>query len=239
MSDFYEAFYRRAKEAIPEFLFNQVKAQALPLSGANARWKSSVPTIFEKLALPALQPENLGKLKKTELKSVLRRIDKLYRSARRAKEDTAMFQKAAAWVVKEMKGRNLGIDHKLAVLQEFVGKSDEEIAEDLKEEVTKRGIYAETDNTGAPINDRGFNVGETFALVQEHGRWEQEAANYKERAPSPRQVCGSCRFFIRDPENPEGGRVQSTGSLLPISMSPRQQRQHSRSRAPSMRFMKR
>ena len=205
--EFYEAFYRRAKEAIPEFLFEQVKAQALPLSGATARWKASVPTIFEKLALPLLQPENLGKLKNAELKSALKRIDKLFRGARRKKEDALVFQKAAAGVVKEMRDRKVGVDAKLAVLQEWISKSDEEIAEEFKQPVMKRG---EVDNMGAPINPRGFNVGETFALVEEHGRWSQENANYIERGPNGYVSCGACRFFIRD----EGGSAVGTCQVV-------------------------
>ncbi len=94
-SDFYEAFYQRAKASIPDFLFDQVKAQALPLSGANARWKNSGPSIFEKLALPELRPGKLEQLKDADLKAVIQRVDKMYKSARRAKEDTTSFRKAA------------------------------------------------------------------------------------------------------------------------------------------------
>lgn len=205
-STFYEAFYRRAKEAIPDFLFEQVKSQALPLSGANARWKSSVPSIFEKIALPALRPENLGKLKNAELRTALKRINKLYSSARRKKEDTDIFRKAAAWVVKEMRDRKIGVDAKFAVLQDFIGKSDEEIAEELKEEVTKN--YAETDRAGAPLNPRGFNSAETLALVAEHGRWEQNDAGYVPRAKDPYMTCGACRFYVRDEEGSSTGTCQ-------------------------------
>ncbi len=193
-SDFYEAFYQRAKASIPDFLFDQVRAEALPLSGANARWKNSGPSIFEKIALPELRPGKLQGLKDAELKSVLQRVDKMFKSAQRAKEDTTSFQKAATWVAQEMKERKLTINQKLSVLQGYVGKSDEEIEKNLQAEVAR----------DMPTSPRGMTAGETLTATEEHGRQSQEQANYVPRAPVSYRTCGACRFFLRDPSSEVG-----------------------------------
>ena len=193
-SDFYEAFYQRAKASIPDFLFDQVRAEALPLSGANARWKNSGPSIFEKIALPELRPGKLQGLKDAELKSVLQRVDKMFKSAQRAKEDTQAFQKAATWVAQEMKERKLSINQKLSVLQGYVGKSDEEIEKTLQAEVAR----------DTPTSPRGMTAGETLAATEEHGRQSQEQANYVARSPNAYSTCGACRFFLRDPSSEIG-----------------------------------
>ena len=194
MSDFYEAFYRKAKERMPEFQFEEVKNLALPLSGANARWKVSGPSIFEKIALPELRPGKLTDLKPAELKEVLRRVDKMFKSARRAKEDVEPFRKAASWVAQEMKERNVSVNRTLAVLQGYVGKSEEEIEKSLQAEAVR----------DAPTNERTYNVPETIALVAEHGRFSQSNAAYRERAPEPYVTCGGCRFFMRSAESEVG-----------------------------------
>jgi uncharacterized protein YoaH (UPF0181 family) len=193
-SEFYEAFYQRAKASIPDFLFDQVKAEALPLSGANARWKNSGPSIFEKIALPELRPGKLEQLKDAELKSVIRRVDKMYKSARRTKEDTTAFRKAAAWVAQEMRDRKLTIDQKLSVLQPFIGKSDEEIEKNLQAEVAR----------DMPTSPRGMSAGETLEQTAEHGRQSQEQSNYVPRASVAYRTCGACRFFLRDPSSEVG-----------------------------------
>ena len=193
-SDFYEAFYQRAKASIPDFLFDQVKAQALPLSGANARWKNSGPSIFEKLALPELRPGKLEQLKDADLKAVIQRVDKMYKSARRAKEDTTSFRKAAAWVAQEMRDRKITINQKLAVLQPFIGKSDEEIQKNLQAEVAR----------DMPTSPRGLTAGETLEQTEEHGRQSQEQSNYVPRASVAYRTCGACRFYLRDPSSEVG-----------------------------------
>ena len=193
-SDFYEAFYQRAKASIPDFLFDQVRAEALPLSGANARWKSSGPSIFEKIALPELRPGKLQGLKDADLKSVLQRVDKMFKSAQRAKEDTLAFQKAATWVAQEMKERKLTINQKLSVLQGYVGKSDEEISKTLQAEVAR----------DTPTSPRGLTAGETLEQTAEHGRQSQEQANYVPRSPNAYSTCGACRFYLRDPSSEVG-----------------------------------
>lgn len=193
-SEFYEAFYQRAKASIPDFLFDQVKAEALPLSGANARWKNAGPSIFEKLALPELRPGKLEQMKDADLKTVIQRVDKMYKSARRAKEDTASFRKAAAWVAKEMRDRKLTINQKLEVLQPYIGKSDEEITKNLQAEVAR----------DMPTSPRGLAAGETLEQTLEHGRQSQEQANYVPRSPNAYSTCGACRFYLRDPSSEVG-----------------------------------
>ena len=188
MSEFHSAFYQKAKELIPDFLFNEIKSAAIPMSGATTRWKMSGPSIFEKLAIPELKPEKLKKLAEKELKEVLQRLNKIFQTARRAKEDTTSFAKAAAWVVQEMRDRKLSVNTKLDVVTAFIGKTEEEIAKNLQAEVERM----------FPVSDRGYNAGETLNMVAEQGeKFSQEQANYIPRSAQGYRTCGACRFFMR------------------------------------------
>jgi len=187
MSDFHSAFHQKARELIPEFLYAQIKSAAIPMSGAKARWKMSAPSIFEKIAIPYLKPDKLKQLQTKELKDILNRLNKIFQTAKRTKEDTASFIKAGDWVVQEMRERKIPIDTKLAIIQEFVGKSDEDIDKTLQAEVERE----------APKNPRGYSVADTLELVRENGKVTKEQAGFVNRAEYGYSSCSSCRFFMR------------------------------------------
>jgi len=187
MSEFHSAFHQKAKELIPEFLYEQIKSAAIPMSGAQARWKMSGPSIFEKIAIPQLRPERLKNLKDKELKTILSRLNRIFVTAKRTKEDTSAFLKASNWVVQEMRERKLSIDTKLAVIQEYIGKTDDEVEKTLQGEIMR----------DAPMSDRGYTVEETLQMVSENGKFTLEQANYIDRAPDGHTTCSGCRFFMR------------------------------------------
>lgn len=187
MSEFHSAFHQKAKELIPEFLYEQIRSAAIPISGAQTRWKMSAPSIFEKIAIPHLKPDKLKGLQPKELKDVLNRLNRIFQTAKRMKEDTGAFVKAGNWVVQEMRERKIPVDTKLAILQEWVGKSDEEIEKNLEAESMRE----------APLSNRGYTTDETLQLVQENGKFSKEQANYMERAYNAFKACSGCRFFMR------------------------------------------
>lgn len=188
MSEFHLAFHQKAMELIPDFLYSQIKSAAIPISGGTTRWKLSAPSIFEKIAIPYLKPDRLKGLQPKELKDVLKRLNKIYQTAKRTKEDTSSFVKASNWVVQEMRERNISVDAKLAVIQEFIGKSDDEIEKTLQAEVAQE----------SPKNPRGYTSAETLEFVAADGKFTKEAANYVNRAEYGYSSCTSCRFFMRD-----------------------------------------
>ena len=64
----------------------------------------------------------------------------------------------------------------------------------------KRGQLVE-DSKHLPINKFGLTAGESLALVAlQGGKYSQMDSNYRQPAENPREVCGACRFFLRDPE---------------------------------------
>lgn len=205
MSGFYESFYQLCRDKIPGFLFDEIKSAAIPASGAAARWRGPGATIFERIAIHDLAPEKLKQVDSKELKNVLRRLNKIFQTAKRAKEDTTPFSKAASLVVREMRDRKMSVDSKLAILQEFIGKSDEEIQKDYGESTLG--------SLGAPMSERGYNAAETLQLVKENGKFSQENANYSPRAFGSLRTCAGCRFFLRNPDNPVGACMVVEGPI--------------------------
>lgn len=208
MSGFYESFYQLCRDKIPGFLFNEIKSAAIPASGAAARWRGPGATIFERIAIHDLAPDKLKKVESKELKNVLRRLNKIFQTAKRAKEDTTPFSKAASLVVREMRDRKMGIDSKLAILQSFIGKSDEEIAKNYAYEA-----YAVPMDNVPPTSTRGYTTEETLQLAKENGKFSPEDAYYNPRSPHGWKVCASCRFFVRNPDSSAGTCMAIEGTV--------------------------
>lgn len=61
----------------------------------------------------------------------------------------------------------------------------------------------------SPLNVRGWSVAGTLMQVGDMGRkFFKQEANYVEPSPNPDTVCGSCRFFNRNPDGSERGWCQ-------------------------------
>ena len=61
--------------------------------------------------------------------------------------------------------------------------------EELKTQIVKQ----------APTNQRDLTVSETFAAVEDQGKkFTKSDSGYIEPSKNPNQVCGNCRFFLRD-----------------------------------------
>jgi len=64
-------------------------------------------------------------------------------------------------------------------------------------------------------NVRGLSVLGTFEAIRKMERkFTQEEANFQQKSPSPDVVCGSCRFFLRDPSE-EIGLCQVVAGAIP------------------------
>ena len=66
-----------------------------------------------------------------------------------------------------------------------------------------------------PKNKRGFNVGQTLESVVRLGRkFTKQEANFIQKSPDPKIVCGACRFFLRDGQS-DIGKCQVVEGQIP------------------------
>jgi hypothetical protein len=89
----------------------------------------------------------------------------------------------------------MSVDGKLAILQEFIGKSDEEI--EKYHEKYPDSTLASMPDVSPPMSPRGYTGPETLQMVGEKGKFSQEDAYYNPRSSSSWKTCGGCRFFVR------------------------------------------
>ena len=67
---------------------------------------------------------------------------------------------------------------------------------------------------GRPTNDRGWDAEQTLreASSQPGRKFSKEAADFRTRGEPPR-VCGTCRFYLRDPDSEMGGCQVVEGAI--------------------------
>lgn len=90
-----------------------------------------------------------------------------------------------------------------------------EFKESDKDQSEREKLIRMKERMDLPMNSLGLTVGETLQRVVALGRkFTQEEAGFKEKSESPEQVCGACRFYLRDPES-EIGRCQVVDGEIP------------------------
>ncbi len=69
-----------------------------------------------------------------------------------------------------------------------------------------------------PKTKTGLTIAEVFEKMKEKGeKFSQDETNYQERAPSPEVACGSCRFYLRNPDGSAIGLCQVVEGPIPWS----------------------
>lgn len=67
-----------------------------------------------------------------------------------------------------------------------------------------------------PRNKQGLTVSETFVAAQNQGKkFSKEASNFLNKAPDYTTVCGTCRFYLRNPDGSETGLCQVVEGPIP------------------------
>jgi hypothetical protein len=115
-SSYLEAVLAAAKAHLPDWLWKQLHAAALPSAGGRARWRVDGPSALERMSLAQIEGR-VGDMTDDDLLSVWSRLHQLYADAKRRKESDSGFVAAATAVRAELqrRGRKIG-KTKLAAL---------------------------------------------------------------------------------------------------------------------------
>ena len=69
-----------------------------------------------------------------------------------------------------------------------------------------------------PKTKTGLTIADVLEKMKEKGeKFSQEETNFQERAPSPEVACGTCRFYLRNPDGSAIGLCQVVEGAIPWS----------------------
>ena len=178
-----EEYMRRliaeAKRYLPEWLYRQLHATALPLAGADARWAEPQLSPFEKMALAEMRPEMLRKVPDSELRIAWLRLNQWYKAAKRRRQAVEEFVNAAVWVIQEMERRGMEVSE------------DNELASEAAK-LSKEVLKAVT--RGTPLR--------YFGSI--NPLWSKLSPLFPEHDTFVMPACGPAEFFfLKDPVETE------------------------------------